>query len=114
MTKAELMQKDEHLTGDISKLFELLFWSGMLIAQDHPHKHLEWDIECVIPVPKKNDETVYIVIGNRHTDFQPYVAWHWFGDSNYAWGHYCQTFDDAKEEAKYKLRNEIGMYREEM
>ena len=114
MTKAELQQKNQYLSGDIDRLFDALFYAGKIIAEQNPRKNLEWDIECIIPVQKFNDdESVEIVIGNRHTEFQPYVAWHCFNGNGYSWGHHCQTEQGAKEEAKYKLIKELGMYREE-
>lgn len=114
MTKAELMQKMAFMNGDIDKLFDVLFWIGKCTASIENRKNENWDIECIISIPKRNEENVEIVIGNRHTDFQPYVTWHCLDKSKYMWGHYCQTIDGVKEEAKQKLRMELGMYREEM
>ena len=57
---------------------------------------------------RKGEQTCEIVIGDRHTDFEPYVAWHCFGGESYAWGHYCQTLDEALECAIDKIIHEIG------
>lgn len=112
MTKAELEQENKELKFNIDNLFNLLFTTAGVLAKQKNYRHLEWDIEYVIPVIKKNGESLFIVIGNRHTEFQPYVAWHWFGDDNFAWGHYCQTEREAQIEAMDKLKNEFGIWRE--
>jgi len=84
--------------------------AGFVNAMQNPRKNEEWDIEWVFPCPKKEGEPLCeIVIGNRHTEFQPYVAWHCFSGNSYAWGHYCNSLPDAFEEAMYKLMNEIGL-----
>ena len=85
---------------------------GRKIAEENPQKIDNWDIEWCIPVPvvpAKGCLPAEIVIGNRHTEFQPYVAWHCFGGKSYAWGAYCQTFDGAFDCAMEKLCREIGI-----
>ena len=78
---------------------------GMEFARKYPRKNDNWDIVWSIPV---SDDTE-IVIGDRHTDFEPYVAWHCFRGESYAWGHYCQTFGGAFDCAMEKVRNELHL-----
>lgn len=87
---------------DVNKAVEIVH-CGMDYAQKNPRKNDNWDIVWAIPV---TDDTE-IVIGDRHTDFQPYVAWHCFHGKNYSWGHYCQTFGGAFDCAMEKVRKEL-------
>ena len=64
-------------------------------------------MEYARKVERKNDTE--IVIGDRHTDFQPYVAWHCFRMESYAWGHYCQTFGGAFDCALEKIKKELHL-----
>ena len=85
---------------------------GKELALINPRKNDRWDIVWAIPVPGETPKGCLpceIVIGKRHTDFQPYVAWHCFGGNSYAWGHYCQTFDGAFDCAIEKLCREVGI-----
>lgn len=79
--------------------------SGMEYAQKNPRKNDRWDIVWAIHV---GDDTE-IVIGNRHTDFQPFVAWHCFRGNAYSWGHYCNTFGGAFDCAMEKVRKELHL-----
>lgn len=78
---------------------------GMEYARKNPRKNDRWDIVWAIPV---SDDTE-IVIGDRHTDFQPFVAWHCFHGKEYSWGHYCQTFSGAFDCALEKIRKELKL-----
>ena len=74
-------------------------------------KNLEWDIEVAIPLPEKEGwRKEEVVIGNRHTDFQPYVAWLCFEEKDYAYGDYCQTYEEALKCAMDKLDREMQFY----
>ena len=89
---------------------------GRKIAEENPQKNGNWDIVWAMPVPSvpaKGCLPAEIVIGNRHTDFQPYVAWYRFGGSSYAYGDYCQTFGGAFECAMDKMCRELGIKIEE-
>ena len=79
--------------------------AGMEYARKVERKNDNWDIVWAIPV---SDDTE-IVIGDRHTDFQPYVAWHCFRMESYAWGHYCQTFGGAFDCALEKIKKELHL-----
>lgn len=110
MTTAEIMASIRARTNAErrAKLVAL----GTQLALDNPRKNDNWDIVWTLPVttvPQKGCLPCEIVIGNRHTDFQPYVAWHCFGGNSYAWGHYCQTFDGAFDEAMGKWGKEMGL-----
>lgn len=68
-----------------------------------------WEIVFTVDLPTRMGErTCEIVIGDRHTEFEPFVAWHCFGGSDYAWGHYCQTIEEATECAITKVAQELG------
>ena len=83
---------------------------GMEYAKNIQRKNDEWDIVWAMPLPENEGErSCEIVIGDRHTQFEPFVAWHCFDRESYAWGHYCNTFGGAFEEAIEKLRKELGM-----
>ena len=85
---------------------------GRKLAEENPQKNDRWDIEWCLPVPvvpRVGELSAEIVIGNRHTDFQPYVAWYRFGGKNYAYGDYCQTFDGAFNCAIQKMCRELGI-----
>lgn len=83
---------------------------GNQLALDNMRKNDNWDIIWAIPLPEKPGERkCEIVIGNRHTEFQPFVAWHCFDGGSYAWGHYVQTFDDALDCAIDKICMELGI-----
>jgi len=113
MTKAELMWAIEKKDADFQKICNELFCCGCAMATLQPRKNDVWDIVCIIAMPEKEGERkCEIVIGNRHTSFQPYVAWHCFDGNSYAWGHYVQTIDEAWECAKEKIMNELGIRRE--
>lgn len=72
-------------------------------------KNAEWDIIMGVNMPLKYGELpCEIVIGDRHTDFEPYVAWHCFNGNSYSWGHYCSTIECAIECAVEKVKNELG------
>ena len=78
---------------------------GMEYARKAERKNDEWDIVWAVPV---SDDTE-IVIGDRHTEFQPYVAWHCFRKEHYSWGHYCQTFGGAFDCAMEKICKELHL-----
>lgn len=87
---------------------------GTQNAKLDPRKNDVWDIVWIYPVPHKDGERdCEIVIGDRHTRFEPFVAWHCFDKRDYAWGHYCQTFGQAFMCADEKLHKE-GVKREEI
>ena len=91
-------------------LWAEIFLNGCAIAEHEKRKNADWDIEYIVKLPEKPCEIpCEIVIGNRHTEFEPYVAWHCFGGNMYAWGHYCQTLEQAMECAKDKIRRELGI-----
>lgn len=72
-------------------------------------KNCEWDIIMGVQLPiKYGERPCEVVIGDRHTDFEPYVAWHCFDGKSYSWGHYCDTLDQAIECAIEKVRMELG------
>ena len=84
--------------------------AGMEYARKCERKNDNWDIIWAMPMPEKDGErSCEIVIGNRHTRFEPFVAWHCFDGESYAWGHYCQTFGSAFDCAMEKIRKELGM-----
>lgn len=98
------------LMTEIAK--ERLIAYGRKLAEENPQKNGNWDIEwCMrVPVvPGRGELPAEIVIGNRHTNFQPYVAWYRFNGEHYAWGDYCDTFDGAFECAMRKMCREIGI-----
>lgn len=83
---------------------------GMKNAQNNPRKNAEWDIIWSVKMPSKEGECpCEIVIGDRHTEFEPYVAWHCFNGNQYTWGHYCKTFAGALYEAIGKIKRELGL-----
>ena len=85
---------------------------GRKLAEENPQKNGNWDIEWAMPVPAipgKGELSAEIVIGNRHTSFQPYVAWYRFGGDSYTWGDYCNTFAGAFDCAMVKMCRELGL-----
>ena len=80
-----------------------LMYTGLEAARKNPRQNDNWDIVWVLYL----GNGVEIVIGDRHTDFQPYVAWHCFNGNNYSWGHYCQTFGEAFLQAVEKIGHEL-------
>ena len=84
--------------------------AGMEYARKNSRKNDNWDIVWAMPMPEKDGErSCEIVIGDRHTRFEPFVAWHCFDGESYAWGHYCQTFGGAFDCALEKIRKELGL-----
>lgn len=79
--------------------------AGMEYARKNPRKNDNWDIVWAIPV---SDDTE-IVIGDRHTDFCPYVAWYCYNGSDYRTGDYTQTFGVVFQCALEKVRKELGL-----
>lgn len=68
----------------------------------------EWIIIMGVKLPTRYGEPeCEIVIGDRGTEFEPYVAWHCFEGDSYCWGHYCGNILGAIREAKDKIRNEL-------
>lgn len=51
----------------------------------------EWDIIVAVPL----DPGVEVVIGDRHTDFEPYVVWWCYDGKDYRQGDYFQKYEDA-------------------
>ncbi len=87
-----------------------IVYAGMEYARKNPRKNGNWDIIWAMPMPEKDGErSCEIVIGDRHTRFEPFVAWHCFDGESYAWGHYCQTFVGAFGCALEKIRKELGL-----
>ena len=112
MTVAEIIANVRARTGAERRAKMIAY--GTQLALDNPRKNDRWDIVWAMPVPvvpQKGCLPCEIVIGNRHTEFQPFVAWHCFGGNSYAWGHYCQTFDGAFDCAMDKLCRELGLER---
>ena len=106
--KSELQQGWDFATSVMGT--DLAVHMGMEYARKNPRKNGEWDIIWAMPMPEKEGErSCEIVIGDRHTQFEPFVAWHCFDMESYAWGHYCNTFGGAFEEAIEKMRKELGM-----
>ena len=62
-------------------------------------KNCEWDIIAAIQM----DPGVEVVIGDRHTDFEPYVCWYCYDGAHYRDGYYCQTYREAAEEVGRRL-----------
>lgn len=112
MTTAETILQIKASNAEEVRVKMILY--GQQLALDNPRKNDRWDIVWAMPVPvepQKGCLPCEIVIGNRHTEFQPFVAWHCFGGNSYAWGHYCQTFDGAFDCAMEKLCRELGLER---
>jgi len=110
MTTAETILQIKASNAEEVKAKLVLY--GKQLALDNPRKNDRWDIVWAMPVPvvpQKGCLPCEIVIGNRHTEFQPFVAWHCFGGNSYAWGAYCQTFEGAFECAMDKMCREIGL-----
>lgn len=104
-----IAEHDKVLSLAVNTTAELVHM-GMEYAQKNPRKNGEWDIIWAMPMPEKEGErSCEIVIGDRHTQFEPFVAWHCFDMESYAWGHYRQTFGGAFDEAMEKIRKELGM-----
>ena len=67
-----------------------------------------YEIIMAVKLPtKKGERECEIVIGDRKTEFEPYVAWHCFGGRSYAWGYYCQTLEEAISCAIDKVQREL-------
>jgi len=113
MTIAEIMASVRARTGEERRAKMIAL--GKQLALDNPRKNDIWDIVWAMPVPvapQKGCLPCEIVIGNRHTEFQPFVAWHCFGGNSYAWGAYCQTFEGAFDCAMDKMCRELGIREE--
>ena len=95
---------DEDVAIAVARTAEIVH-CGMEFARKYPRKNDNWDIVWAIPVSDNTE----IVIGDRHTDFQPFVAWHCFRGKDYSWGHYCQTFGGAFDCAMEKVRKELHL-----
>ena len=101
-------RKARDINMDFCTTAEIVHY-GMEYARKIERKNDNWDIVWAIPMPKKEGERFCeIVIGDRHTRFQPYVAWHCFDMESYAWGHYENTFAGDLLEALSKCVREIG------
>ena len=110
MTMAEAIMKIK--ASNAEEVAVQLKLYGQQLALDNPRKNDRWDIVWAMPVPsvpQKGCLPCEIVIGNRHTEFQPLVAWHCFGGNSFAWGHDCQTFVGAFNFAMDKMCRELGI-----
>ena len=68
-------------------------------------------IIVAIPLPHRDGwADAEVVIGKRPTEFQPWVAWMCFDKTNYAYGDYCQTYEEAIMCAIEKLKREMKTY----
>ena len=104
-----IAEHDEVLSVAVNTTAELVRM-GMEYARKTERKNGEWDIIWAMPMPEKEGErSCEIVIGDRHTEFEPFVAWHCFDMESYAWGHYRNTFGGAFDEAIEKMRKELGI-----
>ena len=54
-------------------------------------KNGEWDIIVTVPL----DPGTEVVIGDRHTEFEPYVVWWCYNGNDYRQGDYYQKYEDA-------------------
>ena len=87
-----------------------IVYAGREYARKCERKNDNWDIIWAMPMPEKDGErSCEIVIGDRHTKFEPFVAWHCFDMESYSWGHYCQTFGGAFDCALEKIRKELKL-----
>ena len=62
-------------------------------------KNGEWDIIVAVPL----DPGVEVVIGDRHTDFEPYVVWWCYNGKDYRDGAYIQEYMDAAKELARRI-----------
>jgi hypothetical protein len=62
-------------------------------------KNAEWDIIVAVPL----DDNTEVVIGNRHTDFEPYVVWWCYDGKDYRDGEYIQEYKDATKELARRI-----------
>ena len=100
MTTAETILQIKASNAEEVKAKLVLY--GKQLALDNPRKNDRWDIVWAMPVPvvpQKGCLPCEIVIGNRHTEFQPFV------------GAYCQTFEGAFDCAMDKMCRELGLER---
>lgn len=88
-------------------------FDGMQLAEKEHRKNDIWDIVYIHPMPHKDGEIdTDIVIGDRHTKFEPFVAWYCYhGETKYLYytGDYRQTFAQAYVCALQKIENEERM-----
>lgn len=92
---------------------EIYIWNPVIdmIEEEEPNMartNGDHEIIFTVKMPEKPGErSCEIVIGKRDTEFEPYVAWHCFDGTSYAWGHYVQTWEDAMEEVVSKVKDEL-------